>query len=81
MATPQQRDRLGKRVRKAREARGWAQKDLARAAGVDAGVLSRLESGSSEPSLSTLHRVRMALALDDETFLAWIDIIKPDRVA
>lgn len=77
MPTPKQLDTLGKRIVKARKAMEWNQKELARAAALNAGYLSMIERGLKAPSLATLHKLRAALALDDDTFLAWLDVIAP----
>lgn len=77
MPTPKQMDRLGKRIVKARKAKEWNQKDLAAAANLNQGYLSMIERGLKAPSLPTLHKLRTALALDDDVFLAWLDIIAP----
>jgi transcriptional regulator with XRE-family HTH domain len=36
---------LGKRLRQARQAHGWSVRELARRAGLDASIVSRLEAG------------------------------------
>lgn len=77
MATPRQLARLGQRIVKAREAKGWNQRELAEAAGLDQAIVSRVESGTREASLATLHKLRDALALDDDTWLGWLDAVKP----
>jgi transcriptional regulator with XRE-family HTH domain len=72
---------LGRRIVKRRKDRGWDQKTLARVAGINAGYLSSIERGLKAPSLSTLHKLRFALGLEDEVFLAWIDLLRPERSA
>jgi DNA-binding Xre family transcriptional regulator/CheY-like chemotaxis protein len=56
-------ERIGARVRKAREARGWSLGDLARETGMPPPNLSRLENGKHVPSLETLERVAEALGV------------------
>ena len=43
--------------------RGWSQTDLAEAIGSRQPVISRLEQGGGNPSLSTLHKIAKALDL------------------
>jgi ribosome-binding protein aMBF1 (putative translation factor) len=52
---------LGKKVREAREARGWSQAQLAARVGISQPAIARLELGSTEPRVSTLHRIAAAL--------------------
>jgi ribosome-binding protein aMBF1 (putative translation factor) len=47
----------------ARRARGWSQRDLARASGVAQPVIARLEVGDTDPKISTLTRLAAALGL------------------
>jgi transcriptional regulator with XRE-family HTH domain len=55
---------LGKRIRVARLERKMTLEDLAKAAGVSKSVLSQVERGTTNPTLSTLWNVAKALALD-----------------
>ena len=55
--------RIGDRVRRAREGRGWSLEDLARRTGMHRPNLHRLEAGKHLPSLETLERVAEALGL------------------
>lgn len=52
---------LGKKVREAREARGWTQAELARRAGMKQHTVSRFEAGDVVPTLTTLDRIASAL--------------------
>lgn len=56
----QQRE-LGRRIRDAREAKGWLQKDLARACHVEPVTVSRWERGVTAPDLNTIERIAAAL--------------------
>ena len=60
---------FGERLRARREARGWTQKDLARAVGMDHRQISRYESGHTQPLMATMMRLVRALdcTLDDLT--------------
>jgi len=46
--------------------RGWSQTELAKAVGSRQPVISRLERGEGNPSLSTLHKIARALDLSLE---------------
>ena len=52
-----------KTIIKERVKRGWSQTELAEAIGSRQPVISRLESGDSNPSLQTLSRIAKALDL------------------
>ncbi len=58
---------LGQTIRRAREARGWTQADLASRAQVAQAYLSYLEQDQREPSLSIAARIarQLDLALDE----------------
>ena len=59
----QRAQRIGGRVRRAREGRGWSLATLAGRAGMHRPNLHRLEAGRHVPSLETLERVAEALGL------------------
>lgn len=67
------------RKRKSIGEEGWDQKTLAEASGVNAGYLSMIERGMKAPSIATLHKLRRALSLDDDVFLAWLELLAPDE--
>lgn len=54
---------FGKRVRSAREARGWTQEDLAAEAGLDRTYIGGIERG--ERNLALLNVNKLALALGE----------------
>jgi ribosome-binding protein aMBF1 (putative translation factor) len=54
---------VGERVRKAREAAGLSQRDLAARMGTSQAAIARLEAGGVGATLTTLHRVAAALGL------------------
>ncbi len=70
-------NRLGRKLKALRTAkpREWTLADVERMAGVDKGNLSRIERGEASPSLETLHKLRAAYSVDDETFLTWLDML------
>ena len=55
--------KLSVQIKRLREARGWSQVELSRAARVDQGLLSRLEDGIGNPSLKTLAAIAKALGV------------------
>jgi transcriptional regulator with XRE-family HTH domain len=61
---------LGRRIRALREQRGLTQLELARKAGVSRPYIARLESDSSQPSLTVLGKVATALDMKTEELLA-----------
>lgn len=56
-------DQLGSRIRAARRARGMSLRDLAAQVGVSASMLSLLETGRSQSSVTTLYAVVEALGM------------------
>jgi HTH-type transcriptional regulator / antitoxin HipB len=52
---------LGRQIRRAREAHGWSQTELAGRAGLRQHAVSRLEAGDVVPTLTTLERIAEAL--------------------
>ncbi|MFI1732201.1 helix-turn-helix domain-containing protein [Streptomyces acidicola] len=58
---------LGARIRQARVERGMSLRALAREIGVSASLVSQIETGKSQPSVSTLYAITTALSLSVET--------------
>jgi transcriptional regulator with XRE-family HTH domain len=52
---------VGRRIRDARDEKGWKQKDLARAVHVEPTTVSRWERGASAPDLPMLERIAAEL--------------------
>lgn len=67
--------KLGARLRKLREERGWRLEDLAERTGLSRPYLSRLESGERQPSLTALFSVAQAYGV---TFAS---LFEPEPVA
>ncbi|MGW1212766.1 helix-turn-helix domain-containing protein [Streptomyces sp. NPDC002499] len=58
---------VGARVRRARQARGMSLRALAREIGVSASLVSQIETGKSQPSVSTLYAITTALGISIES--------------
>ncbi len=61
---------FGLAVRIFRERRGWSQAQLAQAAGIDRGYISRIESGSVDPGLEMQRRLADALSISHTELIA-----------
>src|SRR5690349_18892711 len=55
---------VGEVLRAARERHGWSLSELAAQTGLSSGYLSRIESGSRDPSWATLRRIAAAWNLE-----------------
>jgi transcriptional regulator with XRE-family HTH domain len=55
---------LGKALKWLRSQRGWAQKELASAAGITRSMVSSYESGKQSPTLTTVDKIMTALEAD-----------------
>lgn len=65
------KERVGSRIREARNAKGWSQADLARALlSGDASQVSRWERGKVLPSTATLEEIAKTLDRDYSYFIA-----------
>ncbi|MFI7407772.1 helix-turn-helix domain-containing protein [Streptomyces sp. NPDC049627] len=58
---------VGARIRQARLARGTSLRALAREVGVSASLISQIETGKSQPSVSSLYAITTALGISVET--------------
>lgn len=75
---PRSRDMLleqtiGREVRRQREKLDVTISELAKAAGISAGMLSKIENGATSPSLSSLHALAQALQVPLTTFFRDFD--------
>lgn len=66
------RVRLGNRVRKLRQERGWTQVELAEMLGIDRSYLSEIETGKKDPSLRILKAIADGFDLTLSRFLVGI---------
>src|SRR4051794_14895266 len=58
---------MGARIRQARLAKGVSLRALAREIGVSASLVSQIETGKSQPSVSTLYAITTALSISVES--------------
>ncbi|NUP21801.1 MAG: helix-turn-helix transcriptional regulator, partial [Streptomyces sp.] len=58
---------VGERIRQARLRRGTSLRALAREIGVSASLISQVENGKSQPSVSTLYAITTALGISIES--------------
>ena len=66
---PRPMPRVGERLREARQRRGASVRSLARELGVSASLISQIETGKSQPSVSTLYAMTTALGISvDDVF-------------
>jgi transcriptional regulator with XRE-family HTH domain len=61
---------VGERLREARQRRGVSVRALARELGVSASLISQIETGKSQPSVSTLYAMTTALGISVEDVFA-----------
>ena len=54
---------IAKRIKKIREAKGMTAKEVISTVGMGAAMYSRIETGKTEPSLSTLEKIAKALGV------------------
>jgi transcriptional regulator with XRE-family HTH domain len=59
-------ERLGTRLREERDKRGVSVRGLAREVGVSASMISQIETGKAQPSVSTLYAITSALGITVE---------------
>lgn len=62
---------LGERIKELRKSRKLSQDKLSEQIGIDPKHLSRIEVGSSYPSLSTLEKIAIALNVEIKEFFAF----------
>jgi transcriptional regulator with XRE-family HTH domain len=72
--------RLGARVRREREIRGWSLSDLAERSGVSRSMINKIERAESSPTASLLGRLSGAFGLTLSTLLARSEVFPGGRV-
>jgi transcriptional regulator with XRE-family HTH domain len=74
-------ERLGPRLREEREKRGVTVRGLAREVGVSASMVSQMETGKVQPSVSTLYAITTALGITvEDLFTPGVDGAGPSAV-
>ncbi|MDC0767183.1 helix-turn-helix domain-containing protein [Streptomyces sp. HD] len=72
---------VGERIRQARLRRGTSLRALAREIGVSASLISQVENGKSQPSVSTLYAITTALGISVESLFDSGDVSAAPPVA
>lgn len=67
---------IGKNIKKIREAKGLASKEVALSCKMDSGHYSRIENDKSDPALSSLVKIAKALGVSVAELFAADDIFK-----
>jgi len=65
--------RVGERIRAERESRGISLRALARTVGLSASLISQIETGKCQPSVSTLYSITAALGVSVEDVFASVE--------
>lgn len=63
-------DAIGERIKKARQAKGLSQEELAQIINSTKSAISRYESGKRQPRLDQLHRIAVVLQVSDDYLLS-----------
>lgn len=71
---------FGENVRRLRKDKGYSQDQLSRASGIKMAHISRLESDSSDPKLSTLYKLMEALNCSADSLLMDKDRVGIDSI-
>ncbi len=61
--------KLGKNIKRIREAKGMTQGDIHRATGMDRGYISRVESGYVNPTINVLNKIAKSLGTTPDQLL------------
>lgn len=61
--------KLGNNLKKIRLEKGMTQGDICRAAGMDRGYISRVESGQKNPTISNLEKIAKALNISPDELI------------
>ena len=69
----EQKEEFPRRLKAARELRGWNQAELAAKAGMPPSSIAHFEAGSRKPSFDTLRRLATALAVTTDYLLGRVD--------
>jgi transcriptional regulator with XRE-family HTH domain len=67
---------IGENIKRIRVAKNLSQKEVTIASKLDTAQYSRIESGKTDPSVSTLEKIAQALGVSMAELFAWGDEIK-----
>lgn len=59
---------IGNQIKRVREAKGFSQKKVALALGMDQSQYSKIEKGKTDPTTSTLEKIALAIGVDVADF-------------
>ena len=68
--------KLGDNIKKAREAKGWSQKEVALSLKMDQSQYSKIENNKTDPHLSTIVKIANALGISTEELFAANKVFK-----
>lgn len=68
--------KLGDKIKKTREAKGWSQKELALSLKMDQSQYSKIENNKTDPHLSTIEKIADALGISTEELFSADKIFK-----
>ncbi|MFS1520347.1 helix-turn-helix domain-containing protein [Flavobacterium covae] len=68
--------KIGDKIKKAREAKGWSQKEVALKLNMDQSQYSKVENNKTDPLLSTIEKIIEALGITFEELISADKIFK-----
>jgi transcriptional regulator with XRE-family HTH domain len=68
--------KIGDKIKKAREAKGWSQKEVALSLQMDQSQYSKIENNKTDPHLSTIEKIAKALGVSIEELFAADKVFK-----
>jgi len=68
--------KLGDKIKKAREAKGWSQKEVALSLQMDQSQYSKIENNKTDPHLSTIEKITEALGISIEELFSAEKVFK-----
>lgn len=67
---------IGEKIKKAREAKGFSQKEVAASLKMDQSQYSKVENGKTDPYFSTIEKIAKALGIKVSDLLSADDVFK-----
>lgn len=68
--------KIGDKIKKAREAKGWSQKEVALSLKMDQSQYSKIENNKTDPHLSTIEKITEALGISIEELFTAENVFK-----